>query len=479
VIDDGQPSLNDSETITITVEMSPDVDVFVSEEGSDETGDGMERNPWLTIQFAIDSVQGTAFVPITIHIGPGTFEESIEMDPFESLVGAGRHHTAIVSDQSPLIRAGAETSISEIEVRTSLVFGEFVCIQATNTEVDVLNCTLDGGDNPLSAGLVISGINSDDSVITGNVFQSLAWGIIARDTAANITENHFRKCIFGVQIRFREESSSLAQLTADETRLPLLGDEFMEESGQNTFRDFRPGGFFVENLNDAPALAQVNDWGVYTAQGIAQSVVNVIFEPFLGGPIPGVVEGTCTNAETGSVVPGTEVVFSAGSTTITATTDEEGWYQIPILEGTYKAIARAGLLESEAVVVVEILPGQNTRQDFKLGPGQIPYGPQAAMVEGINLNLLPLRSFRDGRLARSVAGEGMLRAYYGKETEDLLVRTLDDSRKAKLAQGAVYPSALFVLSALSNLDAVFCVVLPVFLMVGWGMIRRQTKIGRH
>ena len=41
--------------------------------GSDETGDGSQTNPWKKLQFAIDSITGTAENPHTIHLAPGHY----------------------------------------------------------------------------------------------------------------------------------------------------------------------------------------------------------------------------------------------------------------------------------------------------------------------------------------------------------------------------------------------------------------------
>jgi parallel beta-helix repeat protein len=55
--------------------------------GSDEFGDGTREHPWATIQYAIDSVNGTLNKPQFIHVAEGTYYENIVCDPFEWLYG--------------------------------------------------------------------------------------------------------------------------------------------------------------------------------------------------------------------------------------------------------------------------------------------------------------------------------------------------------------------------------------------------------
>nr|HPQ40963.1 hypothetical protein [bacterium] len=41
--------------------------------GSDTTGDGSQTSPWQHLQFAIDTIEGTAANPHTIHLAPGLY----------------------------------------------------------------------------------------------------------------------------------------------------------------------------------------------------------------------------------------------------------------------------------------------------------------------------------------------------------------------------------------------------------------------
>ena len=65
-----------------------ETDYYVSvSTGSDETGVGMQSNPWATIGKAITEVNGTSQAPKSIHVASGTYVENILMDEYENLYG--------------------------------------------------------------------------------------------------------------------------------------------------------------------------------------------------------------------------------------------------------------------------------------------------------------------------------------------------------------------------------------------------------
>ena len=65
---------------------------FVSEDGDDDTGDGSEENPYLTIQKAIDNATNDTH---TIRVFEGNFEETIIVNRTLSIVGNGSALTII------------------------------------------------------------------------------------------------------------------------------------------------------------------------------------------------------------------------------------------------------------------------------------------------------------------------------------------------------------------------------------------------
>jgi len=76
---------------------------YVTKAGNDESGDGSVGNPWLTIQYAIDSLNrycDGADVAIAIYVGAGTFAENVTISDFHcaiALNGDGVSNTLIQS----------------------------------------------------------------------------------------------------------------------------------------------------------------------------------------------------------------------------------------------------------------------------------------------------------------------------------------------------------------------------------------------
>ncbi len=71
--------------------------------GSDETGDGSQANPWRKLQFAIDSITGTAENPHTIRLAPGHYgpggsndAKNVTLNSYESILGINVNLVSIV-----------------------------------------------------------------------------------------------------------------------------------------------------------------------------------------------------------------------------------------------------------------------------------------------------------------------------------------------------------------------------------------------
>lgn len=52
-------------------------DVYVAKAGSDETGNGSETAPYLTIQKAVNSIGRILDMPVRLHIAAGTYDEAV------------------------------------------------------------------------------------------------------------------------------------------------------------------------------------------------------------------------------------------------------------------------------------------------------------------------------------------------------------------------------------------------------------------
>ncbi|MGD1386037.1 hypothetical protein ACLIMZ_13690, partial [Enterococcus faecium] len=53
------------------------INIYVSKDGSDQTGDGTEESPFASIQAAINTIPLITMAPITIFAEDGTFLEDI------------------------------------------------------------------------------------------------------------------------------------------------------------------------------------------------------------------------------------------------------------------------------------------------------------------------------------------------------------------------------------------------------------------
>ncbi len=422
-------------------------EVLVTFDGSDQLGCGGEENPCETIQFAINSCEGTQENPITIRVGPGTFPGQIRMDPFESLVGAAREQTVILSSLSPVIQAADETAIARFTIRATLGAGEIACVDAVDITVALTQCTFDGGGNPQSMGPLLSGIASDSSMVADNVFQFLGTGLVAWETSVPIIRNHFQGLIIGVSIALPGGPLARPQTRAAQSRLPVLGTT--GSPGMNSFRDIE--GMLVENLNAEPVKAQGNDWGVYTEAEIAAKVTNTDFSNFQPVPLLGFLTGICSDAATKAAIKGASVEVT-GAETKTLTTDRKGRYSSrDLAEGIYASIASATGFRDSALVDAEVFPGQTTELNFgleKTGEGEAAYGGQAAMASGVR-SLGSFRDLRDASLTGSRTGDVLTSVYYSRQANKTVKTALGSSAVTSLVRNVVYmPAGIFLNSGL-------------------------------
>jgi len=105
-------------------------DFFISQSGSNFTGEGTKDNPWKTITFGLSKVDGSESDPIKFHVGMGVYDiSSGEMFPLNmkshvSIIGESRNTTIIDAE-------GANASV-------------FLCNSVDNTILESL--TITGGD---------------------------------------------------------------------------------------------------------------------------------------------------------------------------------------------------------------------------------------------------------------------------------------------------------------------------------------------
>jgi len=266
---------------------SPPTDFFVDPEGNDEIGLGTLISPWQTIAQAMAAAAiynaasaSGVYVPITIHLAEGVYEEMVEFVPHVTLAGAGAGATKIQCFCDAVVTAAEDTHIRDCTISLPGLHGEvMVLVRIEDVVMEVADCVLDGGDNPNSIGMLISGVNSSASVIRNSVIRRLQHGIWAVDSGVNITENVFEG-IHGdaVFVRLPEGKRKAGGET------PLLGDATAAGTGFNEFRSVM--GNFITNMNPVEVLAESNDWGVYAVPEITAKIYGQVdFRPYIGMPL--------------------------------------------------------------------------------------------------------------------------------------------------------------------------------------------------
>ena len=278
-----------SNTVTKTdfinvVEIILPVDVYVSPNGNNGTGDGSEGDPWLTIAHAMSQVSeyATATRPVTIHVATGTYDEKVVLSPHIRIVGSGTETTVIqhFSEDDALhyaVIAAEDTAISNCTITVPDVYGAIITLlRIQDVKMVVSNVILDGAYNQFCAGALVSGIGSNDSVIKNSDLVNMQDGIWAVDSGVNITRDLFDNI-------WRHAVFVLAPSSKAAGETPLLGSDDHATSGFNRFGSVY--GNYIMNMNESTTVAEFNDWGVYTESEIAEKIAgegDVDYTPYLG-----------------------------------------------------------------------------------------------------------------------------------------------------------------------------------------------------
>ena len=303
---DGLPNVYEYQIETNPIdETDPPEDLYVATDGDDDEGLGTLLSPWLTIAQAVEiarvytgsDLYGTGNHPETIHLAEGIYEERVVLVPDVTIAGAGASTTRIqyfdASDDShTVVTAAQHTRIQDCTITLPGMHADVsLLLEIEDVVIEVADCILDGGDNPNSIGILISGANSSDSVIRDCTIRRLEDGIHAVDTGVNIANNLFEGIHYtAVFVRLPEIQSKAAP------EVPLLGNAAAAGTGFNRFRSVM--GNFIANMNPVEVLAESNDWGVYAAPEITAKIYGQVdFRPYIGMPL----RERCDVNETGEV----------------------------------------------------------------------------------------------------------------------------------------------------------------------------------
>jgi len=305
--DDGLPNGYEYQIETNPIdETDPPSDLYIATDGDDDEGLGTPAAPWFTIAHAMAAASiysaahsaGIYHHPETIHLAEGIYEERVTLVPDVTLIGAEASTTRIqhfdASDDShTVVRAAQQTRLQDCTITLPGMHADVaVLLEIEDVVIDVTDCILDGADNPNSIGLLISGVNSSDSVIRDCTIRRLEDGIHAVDTGVNIANNLFEGIHdTAVFVRLPEILSKAVP------EVPMLGNATAAGTGFNRFRSVM--GNFIANMNPVEVLAESNDWGVYAAPQIAGRLFGAVdFYPYLTEayeappPVPGDVNET-------------------------------------------------------------------------------------------------------------------------------------------------------------------------------------------
>ncbi|MBI4558235.1 MAG: right-handed parallel beta-helix repeat-containing protein [Candidatus Hydrogenedentes bacterium] len=279
----------------------PPDDVYVSNTGNDQTGDGTEGNPWLTIAYAMADVSrhATDFHPVTTHLFAGTYQERVVFVPHVRLVGADADDPAATvirwfggSDDNVVVTAADDTALEDVRVTLppAPISSDVVLVRIDNVGIEVANVVLDGGFKQLSTAVLAAGLGSSASTLRDSQVVRVNDGVWATDSAMKIARNEFNQILNNAVFILLPKQG--------EGDTPQIGDVTqVETTGFNRFREIANKCLF--NGSDATTVAEMNDWGVYTEEAIAGKVYGPVdYVPFIGKIVlPGSLAINVLNAE--------------------------------------------------------------------------------------------------------------------------------------------------------------------------------------
>ena len=223
---------------------------------ADTPTSGAESDPWCSITYALDHIEPTEQVPVTIVLLPGAYTEDVVLKPYVMLAGTE-------SGEKPLIQ-GAVTAAASTELRRLALMppegaDSGILLDITSDNVVVKEVDFSGAgftgirfDSPSGAGVVFDQC----------LFSTLVVGIEILDALPTV-----RRCIFD-EI-FADAIIVRASMSGEKAEDDgSLGEEGDANSGYNTF--LATGSYAVFNeREDEPLVMENNDWDTDDAGEIA------------------------------------------------------------------------------------------------------------------------------------------------------------------------------------------------------------------
>jgi len=259
----------------------------VTADGDDGTGTGAPEKPWRTIGFALESARPLAknARPVTIRVGAGTYDESVRLPQNTVLRGMSPEETVIEHfepDQAvqTLITANENSALEECTIRVrKLSTSALTLVHIDNVSFRMSGVIIDGGINPYSTGIRVSGPAASATVIEDCHIRRCLYGIVTENAAPVVGRNLFEN-ITGAAVRARAAG-------AESPLTPILGMEGgLDWSGLNMMRDFYREARLVLNETGQLLRAPRTDWGRYVRADIAFSLEGAVkLSPFATQPL--------------------------------------------------------------------------------------------------------------------------------------------------------------------------------------------------
>jgi sugar lactone lactonase YvrE len=297
-----EASGNSSSAAIVHVRRLHAPDIYVTMQGNDTTGEGTLEKPWQTIGKAMAFAAPAPLFDrtYTVHAGPGAFFEEVTFQPHVRLIGAGTDATTITTDIGDnaahvLLRGADDTALSDCRlafVGNSGSAANYLLV-VENVDMSVTRVDLQGGGNFATVGATVTGEGSSASVIEDCNFTELESAIWSSDSAVSIIRSGF-DTILGDAI--------YVDTTAAVTPRFGVQSEILT-TGLNRFHNV--AGYNIRNNGSAQIRAQYNDWGVYTANGVAAKLSGPVqYAPYIGLAIdPGTVVVELFSADTQQPLP--------------------------------------------------------------------------------------------------------------------------------------------------------------------------------
>lgn len=271
---DGFPNLVEFELGTDPLDYAhPPEHYYVSPNGTDSEGSGRWDGPWTTIQHAVTvAAIYSDYRPSAIHLGPGTYEEQVNLVPNISISGAGTEETTIQyfeasADSHAVVYAAENSGLSDCTVTVPVFTAEVVTlVLVEDVSISMERVAFDGRFNPRVTGVFVSGSGSSSSGVHDSAFRNLDKGIWAINSGISISRNIFEN-ILGVAV-FISPSFDKDGVGDDVPQMGDLGG--ISSHGINLFRNI-PGDL-VQNWAGNMFPAHYNDWGMYTQENIDEKL---------------------------------------------------------------------------------------------------------------------------------------------------------------------------------------------------------------